>query len=540
MIEAASAAIDSEQAAHLKREGDKLRAMLENYTATPEGAQMLEAARARLAALHDDRTMELAHQCKRDSKALLDKVMASDEGKELVKRQEILVQKLSALKDNEDAKAILDILKQKSDAVDASKLSEFLNQVDLNSISADNLAANSEEMLQKLQSNKHVQEWLNKGESILGSTVNKEKGHELLLKGQHFLSEALEKSTVQDALRQGLDYQTAHADVLSPSKLVKNARTLLTDRRARDEFVRKVKDAALAFLMQYLPKVKVKPVHHDDDSLTMNLSNIDLSGFAVPSDRVDVILENLIRDGIQLRADSISCSMPDVLFSFKQKGFPYMSGDGKANIEAKDVQFALLLKIEFGGDHEDSVHSHEIDDGLVAVDAIKPTAHHPPSSATHHHHHQTAAAAEHSKQASSADTLAQSIAAEHDAAAAAKREWKKLGRPRLVIASRALKIGKLTLTINMANSWLTWAYNSMIAWCNTMVRQKIEKELLDALDQRTGLLLTEVNELSREYWPILLSLSDSASQPAAAHAESQPASAELLLQPEIPAPVQSE
>eukprot|EP00455_Lapot_gusevi_P007927 TRINITY_DN133_c0_g2_i5.p1 TRINITY_DN133_c0_g2~~TRINITY_DN133_c0_g2_i5.p1 ORF type:complete len:125 (-),score=18.90 TRINITY_DN133_c0_g2_i5:637-1011(-) len=86
--------------------------------------------------------------------------------------------------------------------------------------------------------------------------------------------------------------------------------------------------------------------------------------------------------------------------------------------------------------------------------------------------------------------------------------WLNLGRPQLVLAARRIELGSLNLTIHMDNKFLNWVYNSIISLFNKAVKNKIQKELLDALDAKTDLFLSTVNGLSQEYWPLLLSLTD--------------------------------
>ena len=89
------------------------------------------------------------------------------------------------------------------------------------------------------------------------------------------------------------------------------------------------------------------------------------------------------------------------------------------------------------------------------------------------------------------------------------------GNPRLVISGRALKIGRLALKVKTENSASTWIYNKLIEWSKDTVRTKIETKLLESLDAKTDELLTTINELAEEYWPLLLSLSDGTADPAA-------------------------
>jgi hypothetical protein len=521
-------------------------------------------------------------------------VLASKEGAELMQNHEALLRRFEALQDNEDARAIFQILQKQSagavnGAVDVESLRAMVNGIDLSDLTADNVAANSASILAKLKANPHAQSWLTKGEALLG-TLDKETGHKLLMQGQELLTSALDKETLQGVLSQGIELRDSLA--ADPEALLKQGRHILTNKQARGHFVRKIKDSALAFLLQYLPTIKVPPIHHADEDLEMTLSNIDLSGFAVPSQCVDVELNNLLKDGLCLRATSISCDMPKVAFKFAQLGFPYMSGDGAAHIKAQDVVFKLTLKIEFSerddeNDDENGtsgsavapppaprpfrlVASVEVggpaqraglragdrivefgpvtidsctagslaevtkgsegralcvrvlrsgSDGLIRLNLVPSKwegkgllgcALHPVPDADPAAVAASAAAA--APAAMDEATRAQLMAD--------RRRWRELGRPRLVVAARSLTIGRLALTLQM-DSWLESIYNYMIELCNSMVRDRIQKELLDALDERTGQLLATINGVSREYWPVLLSFtSEDADEAAASSAAS--------------------
>ena len=577
----------------------------QNYSQSDEGRLLIESARTRLAALHDDKTLELASNLGKQGSALLTTVLASKEGAELMQNHEALLRRFESLQDNEDARAIFQILQKQSagavnGAVDVESLRAMVNGIDLSNLTADNVAANSAGILAKLKANPHAQSWLTKGEALLG-TLDKETGHKLLLQGQELLTSALDKETLQGVLSQGIELRDSLA--ADPEALLKQGRHILTNKQARGHFVRKIKDSALAFLLQYLPTIKVPPIHHADEDLEMTLSNIDLSGFAVPSQCVDVELNNLLQDGLCLRATSISCDMPKVAFKFAQLGFPYMSGDGAAHIKAEEVVFKLTLKIEFSerddekDDDDDSSSSSSsiapppaprpfrlvasveaggpaqraglragdrivefgpvtIDsctagslaevtkgsegralcvrvvrsgsDGLVTLNLVPAKwegkgllgcALHPVPD------EDPAAVAASSAAAAAAAAPAVMDEAKRAQLMADRRRWRELGRPRLVVAARSLTIGRLALTLQM-DSWLESIYNYMIELCNSMVRDRIQKELLDALDERTGQLLATINSVSREYWPVLLSFtSEDETADAAASSSATPVEA---------------
>ncbi len=49
-----------------------------------------------------------------------------------------------------------------------------------------------------------------------------------------------------------------------------------------------IKDAALNFLLEYLPTIKVDAIDYKDEDVEMIIDNLDMSGFAVPAERVEV------------------------------------------------------------------------------------------------------------------------------------------------------------------------------------------------------------------------------------------------------------
>lgn len=246
LVDAAKSAANADEGRRLQAEGEKLHQLLAAYSESDVGRAALTEARAKLAALHDDRSLELARACQQRSQQLVQQVLASAEGQELLARQEQIIAQLSALKENEDAQAIVEVLRQRSSsmmsgAIDTQSWAHALQSVDTQNLTAERVAAEADKLVGKLQQNEHVQLWLQRNQALLGDSLSSEQTNALLLKSQTFLSETLSPELVNSALRQGLELHTQYAKQLAPDALVKNARTLLTDRAARDAFVRQVK-----------------------------------------------------------------------------------------------------------------------------------------------------------------------------------------------------------------------------------------------------------------------------------------------------------
>ncbi len=67
------------------------------------------------------------------------------------------------------------------------------------------------------------------------------------------------------------------------------------------------------------------------------------------------------------------------------------------------------------------------------------------------------------------------------------------------------------LQVNVESVVKTWVYNKLIELSKVYVREKIQSELLKSLDEKTGILMETLNELTEEYWPLLLSIADTSS-----------------------------
>ena len=61
-----------------------------------------------------------------------------------------------------------------------------------------------------------------------------------------------------------------------------------TDETERQKLVNQVKDSALEFLLQYLPSIQVPPIQGEKDNVEYTISNIDLGGFKIKKEGVDV------------------------------------------------------------------------------------------------------------------------------------------------------------------------------------------------------------------------------------------------------------
>jgi len=159
------------------------------------------------------------------------------------------------------------------------------------------------------------------GQQVLSEFRQKKTGHELMKKGSVVLSE----------LQQ-----------MRPEEVVDTGKQLYNDPNARAKFLVKVKDAALEFLLQYLPTVEVPPVSGVKEDIYYELSHIDLGGFKLRSEDVTVAITDT---GVEIRASRISCLMRGLNWKYKQQRFPYLGSAGVADAAAGGATFHMALDV---------------------------------------------------------------------------------------------------------------------------------------------------------------------------------------------------
>jgi len=163
-----------------------------------------------------------------------------------------------------------------------------------------------------------------------------------LMKGEQYIRDLRNSSMAQKLIQQGTAYISSGA--LSPTAIMGQGQSLYSDEKSRQMFINKVKDSALEFLMAYLPTAKVPPVEGEKDGVEYKLSGIDLSGFKVLSEDVEVAINE--EDGLGIWARNISCTMKSLEFTYNKKTFPKVSGEGKAEAIASGVKFMMRLELE--------------------------------------------------------------------------------------------------------------------------------------------------------------------------------------------------
>ena len=179
----------------------------------------------------------------------------------------------------------------------------------------------------------------------------------------HFAAMATDDDGVRDALDA--------VATLDADDVVATAESLAADASARDDVVRKVNDAALGFLLRHLPAMPVPPVDVESDNVDYFLDNLNLSQLRIDENDVTVDVASsdgsrVVRKGVGLRAGGddadggggaggdggalfalkavrISATFPNLTWRFRQKQFPFLEAEGRADVAVADASVALAL-----------------------------------------------------------------------------------------------------------------------------------------------------------------------------------------------------
>eukprot|EP00939_MAST-03C_sp_MAST-3C-sp1_P003846 g3846.t1 len=127
---------------------------------------------------------------------------------------------------------------------------------------------------------------------------------------------------------------------------IESAQAMLADPSQRKKFFKQVKDAALGWMMEYIPTVRV-PVIEDtagSGSVKYKLENIRISRFRIKSEDVSILIVKGTE--LHLRVDNIFFDVRKIKWSYEQLGFPYMSGGGMCDCVSKRTKLIAVFRLE--------------------------------------------------------------------------------------------------------------------------------------------------------------------------------------------------
>lgn len=140
-----------------------------------------------------------------------------------------------------------------------------------------------------------------------GTLVAGDAAGAALKAGGSYLKSLRESETGSKMLAKATVLLQQNKDLLMPENLTSISTTLVNDVDARQQFITRIKDVALDFLLSYLPTVVVPPIGGVKENVAYEISNIDLGGFKVDSNNVTVTIED--NSAISIHATKIACEM---------------------------------------------------------------------------------------------------------------------------------------------------------------------------------------------------------------------------------------
>lgn len=544
---------DTERGMQLKNDAEEFLTYAKQLQDSEEGHKVLEKAQA-FADTVADKYERHGKSLFLQSQELWDDVMSSGEAKEFLSAGSDIVKDWKRWGGSTQGQELLDSLGNiVKESVD-SKGVALLDLVKSYGEDATDFLANHRRHRRRLkeaaksvkaiiEEDKELKEWVDKGSSFLKSKVGEglndaEAGltDETLAKASEKGREALTKlkeSTVgQDLLRKGTEllHELKDNEDLRPEVLVARAERLKNDPAARQEMLTKIKDAALEFLLQYLPSVKVPDLAMEDESKAYSLGNIDLSGFKVLSKDVDVLLTDA---GINIRARNIVCCMNGLKWSYKSKYFPYISTAGVADSEALNVSFDLTLEVERTPRHPQSIPQSTPTTTTTSVAASSPSSSRSPSSSPDTTIRGMVTPSASPKVASSSSSSSSTRTPSSSTSTAtpsttsttlttSTTEESKNSRlldsifeyDYALVLVRSKYVTMPSLSVKIGESWLSGLYNALLSWFSGEVRLYVESQVNKTIAKQSGRLLRTINTYAKDYLPLFAKVKDKVKEKA--------------------------
>lgn len=151
-------------------------------------------------------------------------------------------------------------------------------------------------------------------------------------------------------------------------ELITATHRLASSRDAQRALLKQIKDSAMGFLLEYVPRVVIPATEGVNDTTEYAIGAIDLSGFKVDSEKVTVRLP--APGVVKIRVEDVECSLPEIEWRFRQTAFPYFSGGGDADAIASGVCVELELRLmELSDDEDDDYFEDDYSDDLDDTDS---------------------------------------------------------------------------------------------------------------------------------------------------------------------------
>eukprot|EP00938_MAST-03A_sp_MAST-3A-sp1_P005237 g5237.t1 len=267
----------------------------------------------------------------------------------------------------------------------------------------------------------------------------------------------LKNNKIGQSAIQGVSDVLEAVDKHGVDRSVEDAKRILLDPEKREQFFVNIKNTALAYLMEYLPKVKVPKIVDTKDGVDYELSNIKISGFRVPADDVSLIV---VRNSeLHLRAKNIVFDVKGIKWTYAQQSFPYLNGEGVVDCRSEKMKLIVVFRLDLVKNIVKRRH--------LVKDALENEG--------------------------GAKNLIESLKEDADA-------------PILVMDDPYIKLEHLELEIR--GSALSWLYNAVVSVFNQQVSDAMSAALTSTMKTKSGVLLDKLNEMGKHYWPLLLRVAE--------------------------------
>uniref|UniRef100_A0A7S3YYC1 Uncharacterized protein n=2 Tax=Lotharella globosa TaxID=91324 RepID=A0A7S3YYC1_9EUKA len=291
-------------------------------------------------------------------------------------------------------------------------------------------------------------------------------------------------------------------DILSHgSRIVKN-------KRARDAFLREIKDASVEFMLSYLPTMQIGPIEGEKENTQYKLWDIDLSGFKILSEHVSVQFDDK-KMQLQVIATQLSCKMKKLGWQYKQLKFPYLSGKGRADAVTTNAKFLFVVAIEFITKEEAARRKVEMELREKKRKEEKLKRQPPKGFKTAGRTIKMVPEAkdEDVSKSSSAEQASAESNGDHQQETDKEQEGKKEDLIlQVTLKEKKMVMRDLKLEFDTGGGMSTWVYNKGASIFKESIRSYVEKHLNKSLDSYSSLILDLCNKYAQQYYLMLYNI----------------------------------
>ena len=273
------------------------------------------------------------------------------------------------------------------------------------------------------------------------------------------------------------------------------AEIAFTNEDARNRLVDTMKDRVLNFLISYIPTINITGLDGIyNDSVEYSISALDLSGFKLSKDAVEVSVKTDLssnKNFFNFHASDITAKFKGINWNYKQLTFPHLSGAGVADAEVESASISLGFKIV-----RLPKGVSEVINGPLGCfqESSKVLKKYPVLAKQVHnlrHDIDINSSSHKNLSAWNSSTSVQSSTADIEIDT---KSWE----PVLILATKDITIE--TLTLNIANDGYAWIYNMLASIFSSVLKENICESLIDLICSSSSTLLGALNGIFCMKW----------------------------------------